>query len=35
MIPIARDTGSIIAFGGRALETDQMLKYLNSPETPI
>ncbi len=35
MIPIARDTGSIIAFGGRALETDQTPKYLNSPETPI
>src|SRR5688500_961158 len=35
MIPIARDTGSIIAFGGRALESDQQPKYLNSPETPI
>jgi DNA primase len=35
MIPIARDTGSIIAFGGRALEKDQVPKYLNSPETPI
>jgi DNA primase len=35
MIPIARDTGSIIAFGGRALEKDQAPKYLNSPETPI
>ena len=35
MIPIGRDTGSIIAFGGRALETDQQPKYLNSPETPI
>jgi DNA primase len=35
MIPIARDTGSIIAFGGRALESDQNPKYLNSPETPI
>jgi DNA primase len=35
MVPIARDTGSIIAFGGRALETDQVPKYLNSPETPI
>ena len=34
MIPIARDTGSIIAFGGRALEADQQPKYLNSPETP-
>lgn len=35
MIPIARDAGSIIAFGGRALDKDQMPKYLNSPETPI
>jgi DNA primase len=35
MIPIGRDTGSIIAFGGRALEADQQPKYLNSPETPI
>jgi DNA primase len=35
MVPIARDTGSIIAFGGRAMEKDQVPKYLNSPETPI
>jgi DNA primase len=35
MIPIGRDTGSIIAFGGRALEDGQQPKYLNSPETPI
>jgi DNA primase len=35
MIPIARDTGSVIAFGGRALDRDQVPKYLNSPETPI
>jgi DNA primase len=35
MIPIGRDTGSIIAFGGRAVEKDQQPKYLNSPETPI
>lgn len=35
MIPIVRDTGSIIAFGGRAMEKDQHPKYLNSPETPI
>jgi DNA primase len=33
MIPIARDAGSIVAFGGRAMETDQQPKYLNSPET--
>jgi DNA primase len=35
MIPIARDTGSIVAFGGRAMDEDQVPKYLNSPETPI
>ncbi|MEW6321266.1 MAG: DNA primase [Acidobacteriota bacterium] len=35
MVPIARDSGSVIAFGGRALEKDQVPKYLNSPETPI
>jgi DNA primase len=35
MVPIARDTGTVIAFGGRALEADQQPKYLNSPETPI
>jgi DNA primase len=35
MIPITRDTGSVVAFGGRALEKDQVPKYLNSPETPI
>ncbi|MGE0445858.1 MAG: DNA primase [Vicinamibacterales bacterium] len=35
IIPIARDTGSVIAFGGRALDADQQPKYLNSPETPI
>ena len=35
MVPISRDTGSIVAFGGRALEPGQVPKYLNSPETPI
>jgi DNA primase len=35
MIPIARDSGAIVAFGGRALEEGQVPKYLNSPETPI
>ena len=35
MIPITRDTGPVIAFGGRALEDGQVPKYLNSPETPI
>jgi len=35
MIPIARDSGSIVAFGGRSMDPDQQPKYLNSPETPI
>jgi DNA primase len=35
MIPICRDSGAIIAFGGRAMDGDQQPKYLNSPETPI
>src|ERR1044071_7338190 len=30
IIPICRDTGSVIAFGGRAVDTDQQPKYLNS-----
>lgn len=35
MVPICRDTGSVIAFGGRSMEADQVPKYLNSPETAI
>src|SRR5215831_1626979 len=35
MIPICRDTGTVIAFGGRSMDADQVPKYLNSPETPI
>ena len=35
IIPISRDTGSVIGFGGRAVDSDQQPKYLNSPETPI
>ncbi len=35
MIPICRDNGAIIAFGGRAMDPGQQPKYLNSPETPI
>ncbi len=35
MIPICRESGPIIAFGGRATEAGQHPKYLNSPETPI
>jgi len=35
MVPICRDAGSVIAFGGRAMDDEQVPKYLNSPETPI
>ena len=35
MFPIHNETGKIIAFGGRALSTDDEPKYLNSPETSI
>jgi DNA primase len=35
MVPIARDNGAIIAFGGRAMDEGQVPKYLNSPETAI
>ena len=35
MVPICRDTGSVVAFGGRAMDPDQVPKYLNSPETPL
>ncbi len=36
MVPICRDTGSVIAFGGRQMDAGQGgPKYLNSPETPI
>ena len=35
MIPISRESGVIVAFGGRAMESGQQPKYLNSPETPI
>lgn len=35
MIPISRESGAIVAFGGRAMESGQQPKYLNSPETPI
>ena len=33
--PIANLSSRIIAFGARALQSDQEPKYLNSPETPI
>jgi DNA primase len=36
MVPICRDTGTVIAFGGRQMDPGQGgPKYLNSPETPI
>jgi DNA primase len=35
MMPICRDSGSVVAFGGRAMDAEQVPKYLNSPETPI
>ncbi|MPY89597.1 MAG: DNA primase [Luteitalea sp.] len=35
MIPICRESGSVVAFGGRAMEAEQLPKYLNSPETPL
>jgi DNA primase len=35
MIPIARDSGVVVGFGGRALDEGQNPKYLNSAETPI
>jgi DNA primase len=35
IIPIARDNGAIVAFGGRAMQAGQQPKYLNSPETAI
>jgi DNA primase len=36
IVPICRDAGSVIAFGGRQMDADQGgPKYLNSPETPI
>ena len=35
MIPICRDSGSVVAFGGRALVAGQQPKYVNSPESPL
>ena len=35
MFPIHNESGKIIAFGGRAMRSDQEPKYLNSPETSI
>jgi DNA primase len=35
MFPIHNETGKVIGFGGRALDSNEQAKYLNSPETPI
>jgi DNA primase len=35
MFPITDGRGRVIAFGGRALEADAQIKYLNSPETEL
>jgi len=34
-VPICREAGSVVAFGGRSMEAEQVPKYLNSPETAI
>jgi len=35
MFPIPDSRGRVIAFGGRAMASDAMAKYLNSPETEL
>lgn len=35
MFPIHNESGKVIGFAGRALDSDNEPKYLNSPETPI
>jgi len=35
IFPIFDAAGSVIAFGGRALDESKQAKYLNSPETPL
>jgi len=35
MFPIHNESGKVIGFGGRALDSSDEPKYLNSPETPI
>ena len=35
MIPIRDESGSVIAFGARAIEANQNPKYLNSPDTVL
>ncbi len=35
LFPIANESGKIVGFGGRALQSGSGPKYLNSPETPV
>ena len=35
MFPITNESGKLIAFAGRALDSEQQAKYLNSAESPI
>ena len=35
MFPIRNLSGKVIGFGGRAMDSEDNAKYLNSPETPI
>ncbi len=35
MFPIRDPRGKVVGFGGRALGSDALAKYLNSPETPL
>jgi DNA primase len=35
MFPIRNTTGKIVGFGGRSLNSDNVAKYINSPESPI
>lgn len=35
MFPVLDGMGRVVGFGGRALDSEQQPKYLNSPETPI
>jgi DNA primase len=35
IFPILNETGKVVAFGGRALESSEQAKYMNSPESPV
>ena len=35
MIPIADERGRVVGFGGRALDSNENAKYINSPQTPL